>query len=35
MILPPWLGATAAWSLLLAYVCGGASCMGSFYHSPR
>jgi amino acid transporter len=31
MILPPWLGATAAWSLLLAYVCGGASCMGGFY----
>jgi amino acid transporter len=31
MILPPWLGATAAWSLLLAYVCGGACCMGGFY----
>src|SRR5712672_4652537 len=25
MILPPWLAATAAWSLLLAYVATGAS----------
>src|SRR5579863_732974 len=32
MILPPWLGAAAAWSLLLAYVCTGASVIGGFYH---
>jgi amino acid transporter len=32
MILPPWLGATAAWSLLLAYVATGASVIGGFYH---
>src|SRR6266849_10986142 len=25
MILPPWLGATAAWSLVLAYVATGSS----------
>jgi amino acid transporter len=31
MILPPWLGATAAWSLLLAYVATGASSIGGFY----
>jgi len=31
MILPPWLGATAAWSLLLAYVAAGSSCIGGFY----
>ena len=31
MILPPWLGATAAWSLLLAYVAAGSSCIGCFY----
>jgi amino acid transporter len=31
MILPPWLAATAAWSLLLAYVATGASVMGGFY----
>jgi amino acid transporter len=31
MILPPWLGATAAWSLLLAYVATGSSCVGAFY----
>lgn len=31
MILPPWLGATAAWSLLFAYVCGAACCIGGFY----
>lgn len=30
--LPPWLGATAAWSLLLAYVATGASVIGGFYH---
>ncbi len=32
MILPPWLGATAAWSLLLAYISTGASVIGGFYH---
>jgi amino acid transporter len=32
MILPPWLGATVAWSLLLAYVAGSASNIGGFYH---
>jgi amino acid transporter len=32
MTLPPWLGATAAWSLLLAYVATGASVIGGFYH---
>jgi amino acid transporter len=32
MILPPFLGATAAWSLLLAYVATGASVIGGFYH---
>src|SRR5271166_3558313 len=32
MILPPWLGATAAWSLLLAYVTTGSSVIGGFYH---
>jgi amino acid transporter len=31
-ILPPWLGATAAWSLLLAYVATGSSVIGGFYH---
>jgi len=31
MILPPWLGATAAWSLLLAYVATGSSVIGGFY----
>jgi amino acid transporter len=31
-ILPPWLGATVAWSLLLAYVAGSASNIGGFYH---
>ena len=31
MILPPWLAATAAWSLLLAYVATGASNIGAFY----
>lgn len=30
--LPPWLAATAAWSLLLAYVATGASVIGGFYH---
>jgi amino acid transporter len=32
MILPPWLAAAAAWSLLLAYVAGSASNIGGFYH---
>jgi amino acid transporter len=32
MILPPWLGAMAAWSLLLAYVATGSSVIGGFYH---
>ena len=32
MILPPWLGAVAAWSLLLAYIGTGASVIGGFYH---
>jgi amino acid transporter len=32
MILPPWLSAVAAWSLLLAYVAGSASNIGGFYH---
>src|ERR1700738_3571785 len=31
MTLRPWLGATAAWSLLLAYVATGASVSGGFY----
>jgi amino acid transporter len=32
MVLPPALGATAAWSLLLAYVATGSSVIGGFYH---
>ena len=32
MILPPWMGATVAWSLLLAYVATGSSVIGGFYH---
>src|SRR6267143_3966773 len=32
MILPPWMGAVAAWSLLLAYLGTGASVAGGFYH---
>lgn len=32
MILPPWLAATAAWSLLLAYIMGAASNIGAFYY---
>jgi len=31
-ILPPWMGATVAWSLLLAYVATGSSVIGGFYH---
>lgn len=30
--LPPWLSATVAWSLLLAYVSTGSSVIGGFYH---
>lgn len=32
MILPRWLGAVAAWSLLLAYIATGSSVIGGFYH---
>src|ERR1700730_270468 len=32
MTLPPWLGATVGWSLLLAYVATGSSVIGGFYH---
>ncbi len=32
MTLPPSLGATVAWSLLLAYVATGSSVIGGFYH---
>src|SRR5271165_5351931 len=32
MILPPSLGAIAAWSLLLAYIATGSSVIGGFYH---
>ncbi len=32
MILPPWLAAVVAWSLLLAYVTTGSSVIGGFYH---
>jgi Amino acid permease len=32
MILPPWMGAITAWSLLLAYVATGSSVIGGFYH---
>jgi len=32
MILPPWMGAAVAWSLLLAYVATGSSVIGGFYH---
>src|ERR1700689_4099589 len=31
-ILPKWLAATVAWSLLLAYVATGSSVIGGFYH---
>src|ERR1700722_15321998 len=33
MILPPWLGAVAAWRLLLAYIMGTASNIGAFYYA--
>src|SRR3981189_1123956 len=32
MVLPSAFGATAAWSLLLAYVATGSSVIGGFYH---
>lgn len=32
LTLPPWLSATVAWSLLLAYVTTGSSVIGGFYH---
>ena len=32
MILPPWMSAGVAWSLLLAYVATGSSVIGGFYH---
>ena len=32
IVLPPWLSATVAWSLLLAYVATGSSVVGGFYH---
>src|SRR5258708_2815535 len=32
MTLPPWLSATVAWSLLLAYIATGSSVIGGFYH---
>src|SRR5260370_2199302 len=32
MILAQWLGATTAWSLLLAYIATGSSVIGGFYH---
>lgn len=32
IVLPPWLRATVAWSLLLAYVATGSSVIGGFYH---
>ncbi|HTR48948.1 MAG TPA: APC family permease [Verrucomicrobiae bacterium] len=31
MILPPWLGAVTAWSLLLAYIATASSVIGGFY----
>jgi amino acid transporter len=31
MILPPWLAATAGWSLLLAYIATASSVIGGFY----
>jgi len=32
MVLPPWVSAMVAWSLLLAYVATGSSVIGGFYH---
>jgi amino acid transporter len=31
-VLPPWLAATAAWSLLLAYIATGSSVTAGFFH---
>jgi amino acid transporter len=33
--LPPWLSATVAWSLLLAYVATGSSVIGGFYYYAK
>jgi len=35
MTLPPWLSATVAWSLLLAYVATGSSVIGGFYYYAK
>src|SRR5258708_36624504 len=35
MILPPSLGATAAWSLLLAYIATGSGVIGGFSYFPN
>lgn len=32
LVLPPWMGAMTAWSLLLAYIATGSSVVGGFYH---
>jgi amino acid transporter len=32
LTLPPWLGTTVAWSLLLAYIATASSVIGGFYH---
>jgi len=35
VVLPPWLGATVAWSLVLAYVATGSNVIGGFrWHCP-
>jgi len=33
--LPPWMAATAAWSLLLAYIATASSVIGGFYHYAK
>src|SRR5579872_7420026 len=35
MTLPPWLSASVAWSLLLAYIATGSSVIGGFYHYAK
>ena len=35
MTLPPWLAASVAWSLLLAYIATGSSVIGGFYHYAK
>jgi amino acid transporter len=35
MTLPPWLSASVAWSLLLAYVATGSSVIGGFYYYAK